>query len=132
MSLRATLESGVATAFNLVGDLKRTITIREQTAGSYNEVTGGVVRTTTDHTLEAAVISPTAKELQDPAVRATDLIAYYDPNDAPTLAEPQVNTSVLIGADEYTVFRARAIGPTDQGAALLWKLTLRRPSAEAA
>jgi hypothetical protein len=47
MGLRDTIASQVTGAFAIVDDLKTTITVYEQTAGSYDETTGTVTRTTT-------------------------------------------------------------------------------------
>ena len=130
MGLRETITAGIATAFGLVDNMKRTITIRRQTAGSYNPTTGAVSRTTTDYPVEAVLTTPTRNELSAPQIRATDTMALWDANDA--AIEPQLGMSVLMGSEEYTIAYVQAVGPADAGPAVLWKMALRRPSAEAA
>jgi hypothetical protein len=131
MGLRETLQAGINTAFATVDNLKEAITIREQTAGSYNEATGAVTRTTTDHVVNAVIVSPKRMDLENPVVRITDTVALWNPQDVPAL-DPQTGMSVLRGTDEYTIVYVSAVGPADGGPALLWKMFLRRPSAEAA
>jgi hypothetical protein len=131
MGLRETIQTGVANAFATVGNLKEAITVREQTSGSYNATTGAVTRTTTGYSINAVIVSPKRMDLENPIVRITDAVALWDPQDVPAL-DPQIGMSVLRGTDEYTIVHVVAVGPADGGPALLWKMFLRRPSAEAA
>lgn len=131
MGLRETVQAGVTNAFSIVDNLKEAITVREQTSGSYNAATGAVTRGTTDHVINAVIVSPKRAELENPIVRHTDTVALWDPQAVPAL-DPQVGMSVLRGTEEYTIVHVVAVGPADGGPALLWKMFLRRPSAEAA
>ena len=72
MGLRDTIASQVTGAFATVDDLKHQITVYEQTAGSYDETTGAVTRTTTPYLVNAVLTQPKRMELEDPTVRATD------------------------------------------------------------
>lgn len=131
MGLRDTIVSGVQAAFAAVDDMKETITIREQTAGSYDAATGGVTRTTTNHVVQAVIARITREQLLDETLRATDMVALWEPSEAPGF-EPQVGMSVLREADELDIVRVWPVGSATAGPAVLWKMALRRPSTEAA
>lgn len=129
MGLRDTIASQVTGAFATVDDLKHQITVYEQTAGSYDETTGAVTRTTTPYLVNAVLTQPKRMELEDPTVRATDTIALVDPLEQPLL-DPQIGMRVDVGTEEHDIVKVLPVGPADAGPALLWKLILRRPSAE--
>jgi predicted metalloprotease with PDZ domain len=131
MAIRETMQDGVTLAFATVDNLKESITIREQTGGGYTAATGVVARTTSDHILNAVLARVKRLDLENPAVRATDLVALWDPQDDLTF-EPQVGMSVDRSGDEYDIVWVDPVGPADGGPALLWKMMLRRPSTEAA
>ena len=132
MGLRETIASQVTGAFATVGNLKQAMTLYQQTAGSYNPATGAVTRTTTGHPVNAVLISPKRHDLEDPMVRATDAIALIDPAEIPSVV-PQTGQRISDAAGtDYDIIKAGGIAPADGGPALLWKLVLRRPSAEAA
>lgn len=55
MGLRATIASGVATAFTALGDVAETVTYRQRADGSYNATTGTVSHSDTDISVKAIV-----------------------------------------------------------------------------
>lgn len=130
MGLRDTIASQVTSAFAIVDDLKHAITLYGQTAGSYDETLGLVTRTTTQYPVNAVLTKPRRMDLDNPMVRATDTIALFDPAEAAALT-PQIGGRVDVGTEEHTIVEVWPIGPADAGEALVWKLALRRPSAEA-
>jgi hypothetical protein len=130
MGLRDTIAIQVTSAFATVDDLKTTITVYVQSTGSYDETTGTVTRNNTAYPVNAVLTQPKRMELEDPAIRATDTIALIDPSEQPLVA-PQIGMRVDVGSEEHDVVKVLPIGPADAGPALLWKLFLRRPSAEA-
>lgn len=131
MGLRETIAAQVTGAFATVDNLKTAMTLYEQTAGIYNPVTGAVSRTTTQHTVNAVLTSPKRADLEDPMVRATDAVVLIDPAEIPNVI-PQIGQRIVDGTDDYDIVKATGVGPADAGPALLWKLIVRRPSAEAA
>ena len=131
MSLRQEFVNGINTLFKELGDLKTTVTITEQTDGSYDAVTGQPTRTTTPHIVQAAVTKPSRRMLDNPKVLATDKQIIWNPEDVPGF-EPQIDMIVTIGANEHSMIVIDPVGPADGGPALAWIMIVRRTSARAA
>src|SRR5919109_5264945 len=87
MGLLTTVRSAAALAFDIIGDLKQSVTYHHQTTTTYNATTGAVTRGESTQTIQAVVHEFSHREVDGQAIRPTDrrlLILAADLSGAPT------------------------------------------------
>lgn len=118
-SLRATVLSGVATAFTAIGDIATALTIKRVTPGVYDQNTGKTgAPTTADHACAAVVSRYKQSEIDGTVVKATDHKVLVRQEALPI--SPTTTDRAVIGGQTYAILDVRS-----DAASATWTLQVR-------